>query len=126
MSEANRGTVFLVDDHEGVRDITGEILESKGFGVIPAESAHAALHLIASGGIDSADVALIDGLNGEGNTVAAAIRERRGANDKPAIISWSTQVGCDFADRTEWNFLKGNPIPILSAVEDVVGPAEAT
>ena len=56
---AQRGTVLVVDDHEGVRLVVDTILSDEGYIVLPADCADAALDLCEQHG-DEIDLLLTD------------------------------------------------------------------
>lgn len=58
-SAAQRGTVLVVDDHEGVRLVVDQILSDEGYVVLPADCADVALDLCREHG-DEIDLLLTD------------------------------------------------------------------
>lgn len=58
-SAAQRGTVLVVDDHEGVRLVVDQILSDDGYVVLPADCADTALDLCREHG-DEIDLLLTD------------------------------------------------------------------
>lgn len=72
--ENNKYTLLVVDDDEGLREVTASIFEAVGFNVITAESGSAALKLVVAQKVDII-ISDIKMPNGDGISMLEEIRK---------------------------------------------------
>jgi DNA-binding NtrC family response regulator len=83
---ANGGTVLLVDDDEGILEVTGEVLLRAGFRVLTARGGHEALECVRLAGVDGVDAVVLDLAMPDMSGEEAFLRLSELRSDLPVIL----------------------------------------
>ena len=87
------GTVLVVDDDEGIRELAGEILGAAGFRVLTASGGHEALERVRAEGAERIDVVLLDLAMPDMSGEEAFLRLREIRGDLPVILVTGYDAG---------------------------------
>jgi CheY-like chemotaxis protein len=80
------GTVLLVDDDEGILEVTGEVLLRAGFRVLTAHGGGEALDRVREAGVDGVDAVVLDLAMPDMSGEEAFLRLRELRSDLPVIL----------------------------------------
>lgn len=85
-TSSRSGTVLVVDDDDGIRELAGEVLARAGFRVLKASGGREALERVREVGADGVDVVLLDLAMPDMSGEQAFLRLRELRGDLPVIL----------------------------------------